>query len=230
MDYTLEFSKKYHEEELLEKDQVLLPVLKEVLSKRVWKSLVDLGCGSGYYARRFAGKGKEILGIDKNTNQLSIARKIEDEHPLGIKYQKSNLSNLRAIPSNHFDITFLNYVLIEIPNEEEIRNVCNEAYRILKSKGALIIGQVHPHHINKNEGTAQKRLLNKEDSYFSNGCPAVSKALLRNGRYLTFEQDYHYTLEFILTTLGASGFKLRTLRELALNEGFPTHMVIVEEK
>ena len=83
--WTKEFSKKYHEEELVEKEVILLPVFKEILNQKKWNNLIDLGCGSGYYTRRFVGYGKKVVGVDGNMNQLNIAQKIENETKLGIK-------------------------------------------------------------------------------------------------------------------------------------------------
>jgi len=228
--YTKEFAKKYSEEAFVEKKSILGPAYKEILGQRKWKSLIDLGCGSGYYARKFASKNKKIIGIDKNINQLRIARKIEEETKLGIDYMESDLINLKEIKSNGFDVAFLNYVIVEISNKSVIKQIFDEAYRVLRKKGFLIIGQVHPTIINRNSHVVKKTLLNKKDNYFSNGAPAISKALLESGKYITFKGDYHYTLEFILNSLRESGFILNMIKEASLNEDYPTNIIIVEEK
>jgi len=228
--YTKKFAKKYHDEGLVEKELVLLPVYREILDQRKWKKLVDLGCGSGYYARMFVEKTKEIVGIDANVNQLNIAKKIEEETKQGINYIKADLTNLKFVKSNSFDVAFLSFVIIEVSDEKIKKKIFKEAYRILKKGGVLIIGQVHPHAVNRKGTILEKMTLNKKDNYFSEGAHAISKALLKNGKYLIFKDDYHYTLEFLLNNLKKSGFILNTLRELSYKEPYPSHVIIVEEK
>src|SRR3989344_1304374 len=228
--WTKEFSKKYHEEELVEKEVILLPVFKEILNQKKWNNLIDLGCGSGYYTRRFVGYGKKVVGVDCNMNQLNIAQKIENETKLGIKYIQSNLTNLKSIESNSFDFAFLNFVIVEISDDKVIKQIFKEAHRILRKKGFLIIGEVHPHNINRKDAVVEKNILEKEGNYFSNGSKAISNTLLKSGGYIVFNDDYHYTLEFILNNLRKSGFVLDTLRELSYNEPYPSHIIIVMEK
>ena len=70
---------------------------------------------------------------------------------------ESDLNNLKTIESDSFDVAFLNYVIVEISDKEIIKQIFNEAYRVLKKGGILIIGQVHPHNINKNSHVVKRQ-------------------------------------------------------------------------
>ncbi len=228
--WTKEFSKQYHHGELIEKEYILTPAIKAVLKQKRWKRLIDLGCGSGYYCRMFAGKNAEIIGVDKSKTQLDIARHAEQKKRLGIKYIQSDLQHLKSVESNTIDVALLNFVIVEIADKKRIQNIFKEAWRILEHDGILIIGQTHPHNINRKNSINDRTFLEKKNSYFTNSSPAISKALLTNGKYLIFNNNYHYTLEFILNELSKAGFILESLKELSYKEQFPTHILIVEKK
>ncbi len=224
-----DFSKRYHSEELIEKKYVLMPAITDLIKSKKWRRMIDLGCGSGYYCRKFAKKDVKIVGVDKNMEQLDIAISEEAKKKLGIQYIKSDITKIKSIKSNSFDIAMLNFVIVEIHDESTVKKLFKEAHRILRKDGLLIIGQVHPHHINRSGKILEKTLKNK-GSYFNNTAPAVSKALLKNGKYLIFKNDYHYTLEFLLNSLSESGFMLEKMKELSYNEIHPTHIVLIEKK
>src|SRR5512132_390308 len=46
--------------------------------------LLDVGCGSGYFAREMAKLGARVTGIDISPRMIEHARQLESESPLGI--------------------------------------------------------------------------------------------------------------------------------------------------
>jgi ubiquinone/menaquinone biosynthesis C-methylase UbiE len=224
------FSKRFNAEEIIERKYLILSAMKEILEGKKWKRLIDLGCGSGYYSRVFASKNTKVVGVDRSETQLDIATKIEKEQGLGIEYIKSDLRKLRKIKSYTFDVALLVYVLMEISDKKTIGRILNEAHRVLKRGGILIIAQVHPFNFNRESSILTKTLSKKGDSYFVNGTPVITKALLKDGKYMVFGDDHHYTLEFLLNSLIEAGFALDSIKELSCNEKYPTHIIMVGEK
>ena len=66
---------------------------KEILKELKWKSknVLDVGCGTGFFAYNAAKKGANVLGIDFSEQAIKIAKK---------KYKKSNLSYEQADVNN----------------------------------------------------------------------------------------------------------------------------------
>src|SRR5919199_5049731 len=48
--------------------------------------LLDVGCGSGYFAREMARRGASATGVDISSRMLEHAVHAESQDPLGIRY------------------------------------------------------------------------------------------------------------------------------------------------
>src|SRR5262245_963786 len=48
--------------------------------------LLDVGCGSGYFAREMASRGARVTAIDISPRMIELAQRRESESPLGIEY------------------------------------------------------------------------------------------------------------------------------------------------
>ena len=74
--------------------------------------LLDFGCGNGFYSRRFAELGAEVIGLDTSPELLDIARR---NHP-GIEFvlttQDDAGHGLDAIPSASYDVVYMSDVLL----------------------------------------------------------------------------------------------------------------------
>ena len=63
--------------------------------------VLDLGCGTGYFAREMARRGARVTAVDLSPKMLAHARRLESEDPLGIRYVESDaaaISPERKIP------------------------------------------------------------------------------------------------------------------------------------
>ena len=73
-------------------------LLWKVLSPEAGASLLDTGCGTGYFSRRFARLGLSVTGIDPDRDVLNFARKQGSD----IHYLQGNAVEL-PFPDNAFD-------------------------------------------------------------------------------------------------------------------------------
>jgi len=96
--------------------------------------ILDLGCGNGRFVELFKNKGVKYIGIDVSEKLIEIARKKYPE-------EKFQVFDGLKIPSedNYFDKIFCIAVLHHIPGEELRRQFLEEARRVLKPGGKIIL-------------------------------------------------------------------------------------------
>lgn len=191
------------------KEFIRKPYILKSIGKLKNKNLLEIGCGSGYWTRLFAKKGALCAGIESEEAQINIAIKEEKINPLGIKYYKLNAKNLMVLPANHFDIIFLEYVLLEIPTRLDLKKIFKEAYRVLKKGGKIFISEMHPFDpITDPKGFK----LQKDFNYYSSGEIIKPVALQLDGKLIYFT-DYHWTLQDYAECLNSAGFLISALKE-----------------
>src|SRR5215470_284163 len=93
------------------------------------KGLLDLGCGTGVLTAEIAGRGAEVLGIDRSTEMIEQAR---SKFP-ALKFEVMNATELEFY--GEFDAVFSNAVLHWIPEADE---VAAGIARALKPKGRFV--------------------------------------------------------------------------------------------
>jgi ubiquinone/menaquinone biosynthesis C-methylase UbiE len=116
-----------------------LPFLISILRPGSWKGkkILEVGCGLGFEALKFAKAGAFVYAIDSSN--------------IVIKYTKQRLANYKAkvikmnaqslkFPGNYFDMVYSLGVIHHIKNTER---VVNEIYRVLKPNGKLILMVSH---------------------------------------------------------------------------------------
>lgn len=131
------------------------------------KRILDVACGTGYGTAIVSGKGKEVYGIDLNTEAISFAR---------TSYQNDNTSffvgDVYDIPFK--DMYFDAIIAFEMIEHLEHLNVfLKEAQRVLKKNGTLIVSTpnrlitspdgnlMSPYHTQEYDPDQLKRLLGK---------------------------------------------------------------------
>jgi len=73
-------------------------LLIDLLQPETGKTLLDVGCGTGYFSRRFANTGLSVTALDPNQAALAYARQQGD----GINYLQANVLCL-PYSTNSFD-------------------------------------------------------------------------------------------------------------------------------
>jgi 2-polyprenyl-3-methyl-5-hydroxy-6-metoxy-1,4-benzoquinol methylase len=93
-------------------------------------SVLELGCGAGYFTRELAGSGADIVAIDVSPELLEIAR--ANCSAPNVRYQIQNAYEL-SYPDAGFDSVVGSSVLHHLETEEALR----EIYRVLKPGGTI---------------------------------------------------------------------------------------------
>lgn len=118
-------------------DPGLLRVVGDVRGLRV----LDLACGNGYLARRFARAGASVQGIDRSAPIIERARAREAAEPLGIRYEVGDAARLSAFGDGAFDLVVSNMALMDIA---DAAGCIGEAGRVLAPGGRFVFSISHP--------------------------------------------------------------------------------------
>lgn len=100
-------------------------------------SLLDLGCGPGLYASRFARAGFRVTGVDYSRRSIEYATKYAGEHDLHITYRYQNY--LELIDENQYDVAFLIYGDFCPLNPEQRSTLLKNIHRALKPGGKFVL-------------------------------------------------------------------------------------------
>jgi SAM-dependent methyltransferase len=110
-------------------------LLKNILRPDASASLLDVGCGTGYFSRRFARLGLSVSGLDPDPAVLKFARTQGSE----VHYMQGNAQEL-PFSDNAFDYTIAVTSLCFI---DEPLQVLREMWRV--TRHAMVLGLLNRH-------------------------------------------------------------------------------------
>jgi len=189
------------------KIHIIQPALISLLGNVKQKNILELGCGSGYWLRILSDKGAKCTGLDISENQIKVAKELNPENK--ITYLVADASKKINLKPNSFGIILLEKVLLEIPDLSKIKAIFKEAYRLLKKTGFLIVSEVHPFAPSEDFPNLE---VEKDYNYFKSGAPISITATRPDGTHIKW-QDFHWTLEDLITSMNKAGFKIAKLLE-----------------
>ena len=114
----------------------------EILKEKENSLLLDLGCGTGSFAKRLSKKYK-VVGIDISSEEIKVASKNSNS-------EQYIIGDIEKLPfkRNSFDIVFIGGVLHHCP--QILNSVIKEISSILKKGGRVFMLEPHalnPHNI-----------------------------------------------------------------------------------
>lgn len=211
----------------IDQDALIVPLLKQMVDDARGKSVIDIGCGSGFYSRLFANLGARVVGIDRNGLQLQQAIGREENDRLGIDYRLCHAQEL--LDSETFDIALCMFLLVDTDTVEAVETLLSTVSRLLKNCGQLLLVDLHPHNLNRENDFEYCRSKHGK-SYFDNGSEAWSQTRLRDGKRIVFNPNYHYRLDFLFNLMVHNNLYLYRFFEPKGPPPFPTHMLISARK
>jgi len=111
--------------------------LIQTLGLRTGASLLDLGCGPGLYASRFARAGFKVTGVDYSRRSIEYATKYAAENGLQITYRYQNY--LELDDENQYDAAFLIYGDFCPLSFEQRSKLLQNIHRALKPGGRFVL-------------------------------------------------------------------------------------------
>lgn len=194
---------------------VILPGLLRLVSPKSGTKILDLGCGTGFFARAFAAVGAQVTGLDNSQDMIATA----DNFPVGknpIKYYVGSADKLSMLADSSFDVIT---IVLALQNMEHIALVLAESARVLKPRGRLSIVLNHPaFRIPKEsswEWTAdQATQYRRIDKYLSE---SKQKIVMHPGKSEAYTISFHRPLQVYFKFLNKAGFGVTHLEEWISN-------------
>ena len=100
--------------------------------------VLDAGCANGFVIKQLINENNigEAVGIDFSNSMIKFANKGELSNKLIFK--QADVRNI-PYPDNHFDLTFTNRVIINLPNWNEQEDAIVQLLRVTKPGGVLVM-------------------------------------------------------------------------------------------
>ncbi len=115
------------------------PVLRAMLPELVGRSVLDLGCGFGWFSRFAAGAGAaSVLGVDVSAKMLERASRETDDSR--VAYERADLEDY-APPADAFDLAYSSLAFHYI---DDLAGLFGRVHAALKPGGALVCSVEHP--------------------------------------------------------------------------------------
>lgn len=111
-------------------------LLQELLGEVRGRHILDLGCGTGRFARWFAAQGAQVTGTDFSSGALSIAQKHSpDGNPV---YRHASVFEIAEY--DRYDVVFTWGVLtIACHDREQLRKALRQVHQALKPGAYLLL-------------------------------------------------------------------------------------------
>ena len=119
----------------------LIPHTLKLLGHVNGKSILDLGCGEGGYARILSKKGAVVTAIDGSAKLIEIAQEKAGQEGLSIPHLVRNANALDGIKTQSFDIALASMSLMDV---EDYGGALVEIRRVLRKGGKLLMSILHP--------------------------------------------------------------------------------------
>ncbi|MGC8639023.1 MAG: class I SAM-dependent methyltransferase [Isosphaeraceae bacterium] len=117
--------------------------------------LVDLGCGTGRHAVRFARRGFPVVAIDLSRSMLEAVNLKADEARVSLLTVQANLCRLSCFADETFDYALSMFSTLGMIRGRAARqNALHEAFRVLRPGGRLAL---HAHNLWLNLRDSQGR-------------------------------------------------------------------------
>ena len=123
-------------------DEAVEAAIREALSDRPFRSLLDLGTGTGRILEMFGPDLERGLGIDLSLDMLLLARaRIERAGLRHCSVRQGDIYDL-AVPAESFDVVIIHQVLHFL---DDGARAIREAARVLAPSGRLLVVDFAPH-------------------------------------------------------------------------------------
>lgn len=121
--------------------EMVLPNLLALVGNVAGEAVCDLACGQGWVARELARRGARVIGLDLAPNLLGLARRYEEQEPLGIVYLQGDAQDAEPLADHAFTGCVCVMALINIP---DLRATLRTVRRILQPGGWFVFAIPHP--------------------------------------------------------------------------------------
>lgn len=155
--------------------------LIETLGLKTGDSILDLGCGPGLYASRFARAGLQVTGVDYSHRSIEYATTYANENKLDITYRYQNY--LELTDEDQYAAALLIYGDFCPLGPEQRARLLHNIRRALQPGGKFVLDVSTPEH--------RRKYGNK------NGWYAAESGFWKPGPHLVLEEGFDYPEQLI---------------------------------
>lgn len=119
---------------------IIGPAVLSMLSNYKNKTILDSGCGNGYFTAGVAHLAKKVVGTDFSKNFVEICKN-KYKKIKNLEFIQHDVSEKMPLQDNSFDVVFSKMVLQYV---QDLRMFANESLRVLNKNGLLVIAVDHP--------------------------------------------------------------------------------------
>jgi SAM-dependent methyltransferase len=102
------------------------------------RSVVDLACGEGIYARKLMQAGADrVVGVDISPEMIALAQQAEAAEAIGVRYVVADVAMVRF--DEPFDIALCSYLFNYARSRDELRTLVESVHRLVRP-GGLVVG------------------------------------------------------------------------------------------
>lgn len=192
--------------------EVIGPTLFQVLGSLKNKTLLDVGCGSGYLSAELANTAKQVVATDFSSEFIDLCKK-KYRNKSNLVFRLQDITKEFQFKDQSFDIVLAKMVLQYV---KDLHNFAEESARVIKKRGRVIVVVDHPFHrqFYYAQSLAGKRGLSFDnlDNYFSRS--PQTKTKLTSTREKIELTWYPKTLEDYIRPFIKVGLTLTDLREV----------------
>ncbi len=117
--------------------KVVLPNLFRLIDLQKNQSLLELGCGQGYFLEKLFEKSENMTGVDIGKELIDIAQK---KNP-NIKYLVASADDQTILEGEKYDIII---VVLALQNMKDLNKVVDNISRLLSDDGRVYLVLNHP--------------------------------------------------------------------------------------
>lgn len=188
--------------------KVILPNLLRLIDPKVGQSVLEIGCGEGFFAEELARKGSTVTACDISPELIALAQKKGKA-----KYLVTPAQNLSMFANGSFEVVL---AVLTLQNMERLDVVMKEVSRVLAPCGRFIFVLNHPMiripQASSWDYDEQKKVQYRRlDAYLSERRTAIDMHPGKGQKSLTY--SFHRSLQEYMKLLRGGGFAITRLEE-----------------
>lgn len=190
--------------------ELLLPNLLRLVAPKKGMTVVDVGCGQGFFSHAYAAAGARVIGIDVAPELIAIAQK--GKKPLE-EFFVNSADNMKDVKSACADAVT---ITLALQNIERVDKTLAESMRVLKKGGRMLLVLNHPcFRIPKQSAwgwdAATETQYRRVDQYLSESRSSIAMHPGKDGKDTTV--SFHRSLQFYFKLFQKNGFAVTRLEE-----------------
>lgn len=184
------------------------PAMLHVIGAPNGLTVLDAGCGEGYFARILARNGATVVGIDSSARLIEAAKAQNLTDGLPVSFDVGSVDEL-PYPGATFDLVICNHLLNDLYDPSK---AISEFARVLRGGGRLILLMLHPCFYNNHAERDQATNGLIAASYFETR--SIEQTFKVGGLTSPMTNTAWFRpLEFYTEELRKSGFGITSLTE-----------------